>query len=83
MCGIFGLYNVDRPYTRREIIDLLLKGLSRLEYRGYNSAGIAVDSGVNDARGEPLIFKEKGNIATLTQYTRDTERRCVPCGRTC
>lgn len=74
MCGIFGIYNYERPYTRREIIDMLLKGLSRLEYRGYDSAGIAVDGGRSGERAQPLIFKEKGNIAVLTKYVHGRAR---------
>ena len=56
MCGIVG-YNgtVDAK-------EILLKGLEKLEYRGYDSAGIAVhnDEGVT-------VFKEKGRIADLRQ----------------
>ena len=44
MCGIFGFYNYQVPRSRAEIIQLLLTGLRRLEYRGYDSAGIAVDA---------------------------------------
>ncbi|MCJ8008714.1 glutamine--fructose-6-phosphate transaminase (isomerizing) [Lederbergia wuyishanensis] len=54
MCGITGyIGNQDSK-------EILLKGLEKLEYRGYDSAGIALnnDSGVH-------IFKEKGRIADL------------------
>lgn len=44
MCGIFGYYNFRVPRTRREILDCLLTGLRRLEYRGYDSAGVCIDS---------------------------------------
>lgn len=44
MCGIFGFYNYQVPRSRAEIIEVLLTGLRRLEYRGYDSAGLAVDS---------------------------------------
>ena len=44
VCGIFGTYNYFVPHKRREIIECLLTGLGRLEYRGYDSAGFAVDS---------------------------------------
>ena len=37
MCGIVG-YTGSRPVT-----DILMEGLSRLEYRGYDSAGVAVE----------------------------------------
>ena len=42
MCGIFAYLNYLTPKTRKEIIDLLLGGLKRLEYRGYDSAGAYV-----------------------------------------
>lgn len=65
MCGIFGYAAFGQPMTRRQIIDILLNGLRRLEYRGYDSAGIAIDSGTETERGIPLIMREKGNIACL------------------
>jgi len=37
--GIFAYLNYLEPKTRREILELLIKGLQRLEYRGYDSAG--------------------------------------------
>lgn len=54
MCGIVGyIGNQDSK-------EILLKGLEKLEYRGYDSAGIAV---VNEAGVQ--VFKEKGRIADL------------------
>ena len=44
MCGIFGHYTFQVSRPRREILDTLFAGLHRLEYRGYDSAGIAIDS---------------------------------------
>lgn len=44
MCGIFGYYNYRVPHTRREILECLLTGLRRLEYRGYDSAGVCLDA---------------------------------------
>ena len=55
MCGIVG-YTGDR-----EAQELLLSSLKRLEYRGYDSAGIAIVS------GEITIFKDKGNIDHLSE----------------
>ncbi|PTI69830.1 glutamine--fructose-6-phosphate transaminase (isomerizing) [Staphylococcus succinus] len=54
MCGIVGYIGHDNAK------ELLLKGLEKLEYRGYDSAGVAV---VND-EGTP-VFKAKGRIAEL------------------
>jgi len=64
MCGIIGFVNYATPHTRKFIIDALLGGLRRLEYRGYDSAGIAVDGD----SAEPILFKEKGNIDALVKY---------------
>ena len=43
MCGIFGYYNYEVARDRATIVDFLINGLRRLEYRGYDSAGICVD----------------------------------------
>ncbi|KAJ3357760.1 glutamine--fructose-6-phosphate transaminase (isomerizing), partial [Allomyces javanicus] len=47
---------------RAFILDTLVKGLKRLEYRGYDSAGLAVDG---DTPEEVLIFKQVGKVANL------------------
>ncbi|WP_057767770.1 glutamine--fructose-6-phosphate transaminase (isomerizing) [Cytobacillus praedii] len=54
MCGIVGYIGLS------DTKEILLRGLEKLEYRGYDSAGIAVinDKGVH-------VFKEKGRIADL------------------
>ena len=54
MCGIVGYTGLD------DAKEILLKGLEKLEYRGYDSAGIAVknEAGIT-------VFKEKGRIADL------------------
>ena len=43
-------------------------GLSRLEYRGYDSAGLAVDG---DKKNEVFAFKEVGKVAKLKQLIKD------------
>ena len=43
MCGIFAYLNYLTPKSRKEILDLLINGLKRLEYRGYDSAGKLID----------------------------------------
>ena len=48
MCGIFAVYVWRRPRARagaRAVARTLLAGLRRLEYRGYDSAGLAVAGG--------------------------------------
>ena len=55
MCGIVG------AVARREVIDILLEGLRRLEYRGYDSAGVAL---VED--GDQLMrLRRLGKVAEL------------------
>lgn len=44
MCGIFGYYQFNVQRERRAIMQLLVTGLRRLEYRGYDSAGLCIDS---------------------------------------
>lgn len=44
MCGIFGYYNYKVTRDRKAILEFLFTGLRRLEYRGYDSAGISIDS---------------------------------------
>lgn len=44
MCGIFGYYNYRLSKDRKAILELLFTGLRRLEYRGYDSAGISIDA---------------------------------------
>ena len=53
MCGIVG-YIGDKP-----VVDILLRGLQRLEYRGYDSAGIAV------VNGKLSTYKQKGKVGGL------------------
>ncbi|KAI8852695.1 hypothetical protein BC829DRAFT_440553 [Chytridium lagenaria] len=62
MCGIFAYLNYLVEKDRQFIINTLTTGLSRLEYRGYDSAGIAVDG---DKEGEALIYKQVGKVAAL------------------
>jgi len=38
--GIFAYLNYNSSHTREEIINILITGLKRLEYRGYDSAGM-------------------------------------------
>jgi len=59
MCGIVG-YN-----GKKQAAPVLLEGLSKLEYRGYDSAGIAVR---ND-KDEPVVVKAKGRLAVLSDKT--------------
>lgn len=50
------------PKTRREVLEYLVAGLKRLEYRGYDSAGVAIDT--DDSKGIVLI-KQTGKVQIL------------------
>ncbi|KAL9933415.1 hypothetical protein V8E36_007591 [Tilletia maclaganii] len=69
MCGIFGYVNHLVEKDRRQVIDILVNGLARLEYRGYDSAGIAVDG---DTEKDTLIFKQVGKVAALRKHIAES-----------
>lgn len=58
MCGIVGYLGTKEAYP------ILIKGLHRLEYRGYDSAGVAL---IND-KMELSVYKTKGKVADLEAY---------------
>ncbi|CAH1764407.1 2355_t:CDS:2, partial [Entrophospora sp. SA101] len=55
---------------RKEIIDTLVSGLARLEYRGYDSAGLAVDG---DESEEVLIYKQVGKVGALKKFVSEQQ----------
>jgi len=63
MCGIFAYLNHLTPRTRKEILDLLIKGLQRLEYRGYDSAGVGIDGPTSNATMS--LVKATGKVKML------------------
>ncbi len=62
MCGIIGYTGTQ---TNRNVVDVLSNGLSRLEYRGYDSAGIAV------ADPTVSVYKREGKLAALEEALPD------------
>ena len=70
MCGIVGFTG------RNQAAPILLDGLSKLEYRGYDSAGIAVRDGEKDAE----VVKAKGRLAILAEKTDDGKAVKGTCG---
>ncbi|XP_067251528.1 glutamine--fructose-6-phosphate aminotransferase [isomerizing] 1 isoform X2 [Chanodichthys erythropterus] len=71
MCGIFAYLNYHVPRTRREILEVLIKGLQRLEYRGYDSAGVGIDGG-NSKEWETnsksiQLIKQTGKVKALDE----------------
>uniref|UniRef100_A0A667FJ94 glutamine--fructose-6-phosphate transaminase (isomerizing) n=1 Tax=Lynx canadensis TaxID=61383 RepID=A0A667FJ94_LYNCA len=64
--GIFAYMNYRVPRTRKEIFETLIKGLQRLEYRGYDSAGVAIDGNNNEVKERHIqLVKKRGNVKAL------------------
>ena len=59
MCGIVAYLGKKQAYP------ILIKGLQRLEYRGYDSAGVAL------LNGDITIHKTKGKVSDLEEYVKD------------
>ena len=70
MCGIVGFVG------NRQAAPVLLEGLSKLEYRGYDSAGLAV----RDGNGPIEIVKAKGRLKVLEEKTNDGQALAGDCG---
>lgn len=70
MCGIVGFTG------NSQAAPILLDGLSKLEYRGYDSAGIAV----RDGEKEVEVVKAKGKLKVLSEMTNEGQAVCGSCG---
>ena len=64
MCGIVGYLGTKQAYS------ILIKGLHRLEYRGYDSAGIAL---ISDKTQQLNVYKSKGKVADLEKFAKDKD----------
>uniref|UniRef100_A0A1I7TFB6 glutamine--fructose-6-phosphate transaminase (isomerizing) n=1 Tax=Caenorhabditis tropicalis TaxID=1561998 RepID=A0A1I7TFB6_9PELO len=74
MCGIFAYLNFLTPKKRSEIVDILVQGLQRMEYRGYDSAGIAID-GSNDIEtphSKVALLRKAGKVSVLSDYIKES-----------
>ena len=67
MCGIVGYIGNNNAY------DILIKGLHRLEYRGYDSAGVAIVS----PEGQLNVYKSMGKVSNLESYCKDKNKEGV------
>ena len=65
MCGIVGYIGMRDAYP------VLIKGLKRLEYRGYDSAGVAL------LNGDTVIYKKKGKVSELEAHVKGRETSCT------
>jgi glucosamine--fructose-6-phosphate aminotransferase (isomerizing) len=87
MCGIFAYCNYLVEKDRKFIINTLINGLKRLEYRGYDSAGISsiivpmftsfkLDVGMavdGDKPEEVLLFKQVGKVKELEKLINENK----------
>lgn len=64
MCGIVGYIGKNDAYP------ILIKGLKRLEYRGYDSSGVAI---VNN--NELKVFKKKGKVVELEEFVKTQDSK--------
>lgn len=77
MCGIFGYYTWNVPRSTADVLEVLFTGLKRLEYRGYDSAGVAFDcptalacgKGTNALATTCEVIKASGKIDVLSSVT--------------
>ena len=69
MCGIVGYIGHRQAYP------ILIKGLKRLEYRGYDSAGVALIN-YDNVLG---VYKTKGKVSLLEDFCEDKEVTGTVC----
>lgn len=79
MCGIFGYAFWQRKTSVNEILQMLLSGLEKVEYRGYDSAGIAIDDTKErrDVSKPPsmIFIRSVGNISSLRATVEQEKKK--------
>lgn len=92
MCGIFAYLNHNVERERGHILEVLFNGLRRLEYRGYDSSGVAIDADRSSRNGTareegggasppyavapPLVCRREGKIESLVGSVYAGECEC-------
>ena len=66
MCGIFGIISFQSKKSPRSFMDIMVQGLQRLEYRGYDSSGIFIAS-----TDWSYLVKSVGNVNSLDQKIKN------------
>uniref|UniRef100_A0A0K0E4N9 glutamine--fructose-6-phosphate transaminase (isomerizing) n=1 Tax=Strongyloides stercoralis TaxID=6248 RepID=A0A0K0E4N9_STRER len=75
MCGIFAYVNHKNSKSKTEILKILLQGLQRMEYRGYDSAGIAIDRNIEEINKRNInVFKTVGKVSVLEDYILSNDK---------
>ena len=69
MCGIVG------AASNRDVVPILMDGLAKLEYRGYDSAGIALTK-----KDKVIRLRQQGKVATLQKEVTNTVDFSGECG---
>lgn len=67
MCGIFGFCDTGERRTQEEVSTILIEGLKKIEYRGYDSAGMCIFN-----NSEPVVYqKAVGKVESLNQKLKE------------
>ena len=65
MCGIVG------AVAQRDVVNILVEGLKRLEYRGYDSAGVAIINNHNEQQAQLNSVKRLGKVQALADAIKE------------
>lgn len=72
MCGIFGYADYQRKLDQKEIANILIKGLEKMEYRGYDSAGLYI---LSDS--ENVHHRAVGRVMNLDSKIKSSNSCCA------